>query len=409
MSLTDSEPNFRSRCLALGLDEALVTTLVDSGINTISKYAFSSSYVPGMADETPFTNAIQTAMGRAPTVGELASLRRLFHECYALTASELKAHAERVEDAPVRKLAQPERADRLEKQQKRLTGIKIAGKLEPSDRLVDRCHNMYDENRLHHIELQKCTSKEQEILNVTQREDRHITVDNSGSVKIKDKEMKIEADLSNDMLFRLCMMRRGLAMDQCNILDYAKHDAWVEKILDSRLESPPEGYQRITLQQIVNADKKLFLKLAELTRNGIQVTSKGRPVDMIFEQAMHHPDVLHLLQPMPTPRGGSSSAAPSASSATSAPRPGPYTRPQSKGKSKGKSQGSLTIKMPQGLEQGVPGTRNGNAICFDYNLNKCQLPVNRGRCRKGLHICCFRGCFKQDHTYQTCPTRKSSA
>ena len=111
MSLTDSEPNFRSRCLALGLDEALVTTLVDSGINTISKYAFSSSYVPGMADETPFTNAIQTAMGRTPTVGELASLRRLFHECYALTASELKAHAERVEDAPVRKLAQPERAD----------------------------------------------------------------------------------------------------------------------------------------------------------------------------------------------------------------------------------------------------------------------------------------------------------
>ena len=38
------------RCLALGLDEALVTTLIDSGINTISKYAFSSSYVPGMTD-----------------------------------------------------------------------------------------------------------------------------------------------------------------------------------------------------------------------------------------------------------------------------------------------------------------------------------------------------------------------
>ena len=234
MSLTDSEPNFRSRCLALGLDEAVVTMLIDSGIKTISKYAFSSSYVPG---ETPFTNAIQTALGRAPTVGELASLRRLFHECYALTASELKAHAERLEDAPVRKLAQPERADRLEKQQKRLTGIKIAGKLEPSDRLVDRCQNMYDENRLHHVELQKCTSKEQEILNVSQREDRHITVDGSGSVKIKDKEMKIEADLSNDMLVRLCMMRRGLAMDQCNILEHAKHDAWVEKILDCRLAS----------------------------------------------------------------------------------------------------------------------------------------------------------------------------
>ena len=310
MSLTDSEPNFRSRCAALGLEEDVVTQLVASGINTIAKYAFSSSYVPGMQDEAPFTNAIQEALGRAPTVGELASLRRLFHECYALTASELKAHAERVEDAPVRKLAQPERADRLERQQKRLIGLKITGKLEPSDRLVDRCQNLYDENRLHHIELSKCTSKEQEILNVSQREDRHITVDGTGSVKIKDKEMKLEADLSNDMLLRLCLMRRGLALDQCNVLDYAKHDAWVEKILDIRLESPPDGYQRVTLQQIVNADRKLFLKLAELTRSGIQITAKGRPVDLVFEQAVNHPDVLHLLQPMPTAKGSSSTSAP---------------------------------------------------------------------------------------------------
>ena len=86
-------------------------------------------------------------------------------------------------------------------------------------------------------------------------------------------------------------MRRGLALDQCNVLDYAKHDAWVEKILDIRLESPPDGYQRVTLQQIVNADRKLFLKLAELTRSGIQITAKGRPVDLVFEQAVNHPDV----------------------------------------------------------------------------------------------------------------------
>ena len=246
MSLTDSEPNFRSRCAVLGLDDALVEQRVNSGINTIAKCAFSSSYVPGMPDESPFTNSIQTALSREPTVGELACLRRLFHECYALTASELKSHAERVEDAPVRKLAQPERADCLEKQQKRLTGIKIAGKLEPSDRLVDKCQNLYGENRLHHIELSKCTSKQQEILNVAHREDTHITFDDTGSVKIKDKEMKLEADLSNDMLLRLCMMRRGFALDQCNVLDYGKHDAWIEKVLDCRLEIPPDGYQYST-------------------------------------------------------------------------------------------------------------------------------------------------------------------
>ena len=36
--------------------------------------------------------------------------------------------------------------------------------------------------------------------------------------------------------------------------------------------------------------KSCFLNnLLEMTRNGIQVTAKGRPVDLVFEQAMHHP------------------------------------------------------------------------------------------------------------------------
>ena len=145
---------------------------------------------------------------------------------------------------------------------------------------------MYDENRLHHIGLTKCTSKEQEILNVAQREDRHVTIDGAGVVKVKDKEAKLEAYFSNDMLLRLCMTRRGLAMDQCNILEYSLHDSWIEKVLGGRLEQPPDGYQRISLQQIVLADRKLFLKLGA----GIQLTGLGSPVDSVFEEAMNHPD-----------------------------------------------------------------------------------------------------------------------
>jgi hypothetical protein len=250
---------------------------------------------------------------------------------------------------------------------------------------------------------------EQEILNVAQREDRHVTIDGAGVVKVKDKEAKLEAYFSNDMLLRLCMTRRGLAMDQCNILEYSLHGSWIEKVLGCRLEQPPDGYQRISLQQIVLADRKLFLKLAEFTGAGIQLTGLGSPVDSVFEKAMNHPDVLHLLQPMPALKSQSSQSSTPSQAAAPIPRPGPYTRP-SKGKGKtGKMQGSLTIKMPQGLEGGVTGTKGGNAICFDHRLNKGHLPVERGRCRKGLHICCYKGCFKQDHTYQTRPARKSQS
>ena len=273
MSLTDSEPNFRARAAALGLTDDVVEALCTNGVNTLAKYAFSSAYVPGNSDEAPFVSAMTTALGADPTLGQLASLRRLFHEAYSLTAAELKHSVERVEDMPVKKLAQPERADRLKRQQSKLKGIRIEGKLEPSDRLVDLAVSLYEENRLQHVELSRCTSKEQEVLNSSQREDKHVAIDASGAVRIRDKEHKMEADLSSDMFVRLALMRRGLAFDQANLLDYLEHDRWVEKMFDCRVASQPDGYSKISMQQIINADRKLFVKLAE----GADLASRPQP------------------------------------------------------------------------------------------------------------------------------------
>lgn len=372
--------NLRSR-IALGIDDAVVESFLRGGINTLSKFAFCSSFVPGAADEKPFTDAMQVVLGRVPTVGELACFRRLFHEAYAMSAAELKLSVERTDDVPVKRLTQPERADRLAKQQARLAGLRIEGKLEPSDRLIDRAVSMYEENRLSYLELTKCTNKEQEVLASGSKDDKHMTIDASGTVKLKEKGPKQEADLSSDLLVRQAMMRRGLAF---------------ERVFDARLDDPPEGYSRISQQQVINADRKLFVKLAEATRSGIQYTAAGRPVELAFKTAMNHPDVLHLLQPLPTTNGSVKRLA----------EPGddlPRVRKAGKGEPKGKSKGSVSIRMPQGLEKGTPGTPNQHPICFDYNLSKCKLPVSRGRCQKGLHVCCVKGCYKPGHCYAKCP------
>ena len=266
MSVTDSEANFKARASALSIDSAIIDAFVRGGVNTLSKYAFCSSFVPGAADETPFTQAVQDLLGRAPTVGELSGLRRLFHEAFAMSAVELKLSVERTDDAPIKRLTQPERAERLAKQQARLIGLRIEGKLEPSDRLIDRVVSMYEENRLSYIELSKCTHKEQEVLVAGSKEDRQLSIDATGNVKIKDKELKLEADLSSDLLVRQAMQRRGLAFDQGNILSYLMHDRWIEKVFDARLENPPDGYGRITHQQ----NKTILQKQNKKTKQGKQ-------------------------------------------------------------------------------------------------------------------------------------------
>ena len=90
MSVTDSAPNFLARCSALGLSEQIQDELVLAGLDTISKFAFSSSYVPGQQDEQPFRDAMQAALTNPPSVGEAATLtltRKLCNDCSRVKAN----------------------------------------------------------------------------------------------------------------------------------------------------------------------------------------------------------------------------------------------------------------------------------------------------------------------------------
>ena len=98
---------------------------------SLSRFVFSSAYVPGQPDESAFVAALKRIMSRDPEVAELAILRRLLHESYALSALALKQIAEQTEDGPALKLSQPERAERLQKQQSRITGLQIQGVYNP--------------------------------------------------------------------------------------------------------------------------------------------------------------------------------------------------------------------------------------------------------------------------------------
>ena len=397
MSVTDSTPNFLARCVALGVSDQIQQELVAAGLDTISKYAFSSSYVPGQQDEQPFRDALLGALTNPPTVGEAATLRRLLHECYAMTAAELKQSVDRSEDQGVKRLAQPERADRLRRQQDKLAGLAIRGSLEPSDRLVDVAVTMYEENRLGYIEASACTSKTQEVVSKS-KEDKHISIVD-GALRIKNPANKLEAELGTDLLLRYALTRRGLALDQANILEFNLHDAWVEKLMEVRHTASPPGYSGIQISQLLNADRRLFTRLAELTRSGIQVDGAGRPLDAVFLDATDHPEVQHLIQPLPAPVVSTK-----ADKSDRSDRDSPYRRQPGKGKQKGNGYNSLPAQL---REHGVSVTPQGHALCFGYSLKNCKLQVSRNRCSKGLHLCCYRGCFK-NHPYLDCPKLKDN-
>ena len=399
-SYSESTPVFVSRCLKVGLEAADVDALKRSGITTLAKVAFMSAYTPGSGDDTPLIEAFEAALGSPPNLGQKSAFRRLFHESFAVTTSEMKSLVERTDDTAPRKLSVPERAERFNAIVKKLPGLDIRNRTEPSDSLLDTCVSLYESNKLTFIEWDKLTSKEHEASTTAKRE-TVLSIDASGKLKT-EKPDPGRADTSSELLLQLALTRRGIAFEMSNLLSFTLRSKWVERLMSARLDAVPASHNLPTMAQLQAADRKLFQILADQSRAGIQVTASGRPLDSLFEAATLTAEVAHLLQPLPK-------------AASEKERPGPYAPPPAPfggGKGRGKSRkgrGAVRqMKMPAGLEGCRSHTNSGEPICFGYGLKSCRETVSKGRCQKGLHVCAYPKCGKA-HPAADCPLRSGSA
>ena len=401
-SFSESEPVFASRCLKVGLSEADIAKLKEQGITTLAKVAFCCSYTPGSGDDSELIRALKDALGVEPVLGQKSAFRRLFHEAFSVTTAEMKAMVEQTDETAPRKLSVPERAERHNKIAKRLPGLDIRNRHEPSDSLVDMFVAQYEQNRIQFVEWDRLTSKEQEASSNAKKE-TVLSVDSSGRLKT-EKGDSAKAETSTELLLQFALTRRGVAMEMGNLLDFSLHARWVERLLSARLDSVPATHLQPTFNQLQLADRKLFQLLAEKTRSGIQATPSGRPVDEVFESTWMAPEVLHILQPMPRPAGQTAHPPKESRFGPYSPLPSDHWVPSRKGKGKGKTKQRASIRLPAGLEGCRSHTHAGEPICFGYGLKTCQEPVSRARCGKGLHICSWPKCGKS-HPAADCPER----
>lgn len=400
VSYSESTSVFEARVKGSGLAAADGEKLL-AKIKNLKQLAFISSYAPGQQDESPLMTELEGILSRKPEVAEKACFRALFHESYAVVTSEMKQRIEQTDDSSARRLTQPERAERFEKQRLKLSGVSIRGMTEPSEFLIDFCVSCYEHNELQYIAWERCTSREQEV-NTGKKRDTRFSVDAAtGRLKIESKGEEEKANTSSEVFVMQALQRRSLALDQANIAEYAIMQLWSDKLLRARLDEPPPGFVRPPWSQVVAADKAFFRELRDATRGGIQPGPTGaRPVDACIERVAVMHEVACLLQPVHAP------ATRERDDSAPRPRPGPYTAEPTKGKGKGKK-GQYTPRMPLQLIQWgcVPTTKKGAPYCYGHQLGTCNLPVKNNTCEKGLHACAIPKCGAHGHGASACPKR----
>eukprot|EP00438_Fugacium_kawagutii_P023705 Skav228032 [mRNA] locus=scaffold1188:3261:4511:+ [translate_table: standard] len=412
VSLVDSEAQFQARLDQTRVPQAQRVALRTAGITTIAGFAYAYGQ-PGQPIDNDGFAAWVNAICPGSTVGSIASLKRLLFESQTQLLALLKEQVTSPDPTVPRKVPHAERESRLANLRARLAGVIVEGHSEPAHSLVDLACQLYEQNQLKFIPLDKCFSRLAELTNTSGKPiGKQLEVEAS-KVVLRDKEADIEISVQSSYQALEAFKRRGLALDMAGIMGYQHHDRYVQKLFAHLNREPPPGYTRCSVSQLIAADKQVWSKCIEENIKPRPDAAGVLALNTELAAKLESYEVSFALLPLPTKSSsGPSSSKQSVSHAASAPQQ--QKNLQGKGNRKGKrftpygmqAKGKGKYKYEQRIPQairdagGVANTPDGDPVCFDYSLKRCSAKVADGaRCDKGYHVCaiCFGLHSMSDH------------
>ena len=407
-SIVDSEAQFDLRLDQVKVPDALKLALRNSGITTISTLAYAHGQPGQPISNDEFAGWVRQ-LDPSATVGGVAALKRLLFESQTQLLALLKEQVTNPDPAAARRVPQAEREARMENLRNRLTGVLIEGHSEPCHSLLDLATQMYDQNVLKYVPLEKCFSRLTELSVTSKLQTKMLEVESS-KIIIRDREHDHETPVQSSYQALEALKRRGLAFDFAGIMSFSRHDRYVQLLFSHLNREPPTGYNRCSVSQLLAADRAAWTHL-------IEVNTKPRPdaagvsaLDSKLEESLKSYEVSFTLLPMISKMPAKSTPPTTPVPPAQKPVPSPAGKGNRKGsnrfrpysaKGKGKSKARFEQRIPREIRDagGTASTPTGEPICFDFSLKKCKEAVSEGRCRKGLHVCaiCYGTHCMADH------------
>ena len=395
----DSPAVFQARATALGLQEFLAA-LTTKGWGTLGEFAFAVNFAPGPTDATTFDTIVVEPITGHKNHAKTAALRRLFFEAYTTVAADIQR---RLESGPGESkptvLNNIERADRTDKLRALHPDLDFSDEWEPSWTLISKFHTMAESGNFKHVPWKLLTRQDLEVCGA--KEDDYWQVDAAGYLKVSSKPAEQEAAVGTDLLLLQALGRRGAALHIARLLSFKIHAAYVKDIMKEYTREPIPGYDRVSLEQVLAADREVFCKVAETTKGNLAPNIDGTfPLDVAFPAAYAEKRIAAILF-QPRLPGNSRVAAPKRQADFPAPAQHSQQKRARKGngrgkgeKGSGKQKGNRNAPLPKELvDLGCKQPPDGRRLCYGFNTSKgCS---NGNACSLGEHAC-FK-CGRKGH------------
>ena len=382
-TLTESAAAFENRAREVGLLPGEIASLKNAGIISLARLAFALC-PPG---QTPSDTQVDQILGNPDagvTAGTRAAVKRLVFESHTLIVAELQQKVKHGDEGVASTLAPAERESRLESQRRRLTGLSLVADEECAFESYNLVHNMLQQHVLLYLAPEKFATRRAELQ--SKKPAKELVLDAKQGVTVKDKALDLQCSTSTELELTQAMRRRALAFDLVGCCSYDAMNRYHSYLIQRLQEAPPPGYGKITLIQILRADRAAFTHIAESIRSLRRKPDGSKPLDAALASCVNDPSVAFHLLPLPQ------------SSSSSHDRP-PKRKFDEGGKGRGRGKGRFSstkgVRVPKELIGKSWQTTKGKRVCWDFNLEKGCSEARPGQaCPKGLRICAEPGCFK---------------
>eukprot|EP00435_Cladocopium_sp_Y103_P026492 s3071_g6.t1 len=401
-AMLDSQATFKERMNQLGVEEALQLELQAKGFNTYGSLAFAVSTTPQQITDAVLDAWLAQVTDRTLTAFQMSCVRRLVVESHALALSDLQRKVETPADPSTvaRKLPVAERQTRQKEQEDKLEGIIFSPEVTPSHALVDLCVNMVEQGVLTWIKPEECTSRAHEIQSL--KKDAKVAIDADGSIKVSAKAAAISCSVTSELDLRNAFQRRSLAMDQAKLCSFREIEKWVQHLFLSHERSQPPGFSSVTLQQIIECDKQMFIRASNSLVGNLQSEpgAKETPLDKEIQTLRTSPELMPYLMPMQSRPTGKPNAnqPPKRPPDTGNVKGNPNKYRKGKGKGKGGQKGKSKtggLDLPPGC---VAKTPDGKPLCFAFNRGVCGYKGTRWKSSPGVFSALEAVC-QNDHEH----------
>ena len=93
------------------------------------------------------------------------------------------------------------------------------------------------------------------------KKDPQVQLDASGTLKLNARAKESSCAVTTHFDLLSAWRRRSLALDLARLANFQEIEGWVQHLFAAQQRTQPQGYAQITLDQIIETDRQLWIRL----------------------------------------------------------------------------------------------------------------------------------------------------